>query len=62
MKLKNNNTGETNTVKSIKIDPINIRSPYNSENDILDHNLEEKSFETLKNYINKLKTMQNEKE
>ena len=62
LKLKNNNTGETNTVKSIKVDPINIRSAYNSENDILDHNLEEKSFETLKNYINKLKTMQNEKE
>ena len=62
LKLKNNNTGETNTVKSIKVDPINIKSAYNSENDILDHNLEEKSFETLKNYINKLKTMQNEKE
>ena len=51
-----------NPIVKIKIDPINIRSPYNSENDILDHNLEEKSFETLKNYINKLKTMQNEKE
>ena len=62
LKLKINNTSEPNSMKSIKNDPDNYRSTLNSDEDFGEHKLEEKSFETLKNYISKLNRMQNEKE
>ena len=62
LKLKNNNKSEPNTMESIKNDPDNYNCTLNSENDFGEHKLEEKSFETLKNYISKLNRMQNEKE
>jgi len=63
-KLKNNNNknGETNAIKSITTDPNNLRDTVNSEKDFGERKLEEKSFETLRNYIIKLNRMQNEKE
>ena len=62
LRLKKNISSESNTMKHITGVPGSLKSTLNSENGFWEHKLEEKSFDTLKNYINKMNRIQNEKE
>jgi len=62
LRLKKNISSVPNTMKHITVDPDILKSTPNSENGFWEHKLEEKSFDTLKNFINKMNRIQNEKE
>ena len=62
LNLKNKKETQKKISKEYLKQDGGLNNPFDTTSSLLKSNLEEKSFENLKNYINKLYKMQNEKE